>query len=294
MIITEDEFELNLLFDKKKNPKDAFLKISDAFNCLNMVDDYYLSLADNSLIVSYELTNLEFSSIKSKIAQIIREIPDEAIRDFDWKKLLGHFLLKVKYRLLRFLEETQEVNTVLSIETLLQEVEVDKKLILGKSDYLLHEASFFVFLNLIEKLISSAKKLSDDERLEYKTEFGTVRIDNRISFNRDNIFSDLGNKSLSNETTEILKIKSTDFLSSEKMWAFKLNNKSINARITDHNWLRRYYQRDFPLLPNDSLKVRLKVTYSTIDKGEIYAPHYEITEVIDVIYPENLQMDTLF
>lgn len=68
------------------------------------------------------------------------------------------------------------------------------------------------------------------------------------------------------------------------MWGFKLGSKSINAKFTDQNWLKKYHQRDFPLLPNDSLKVKLKVSFNTRESDEIHSLYYEFTEVIDVIY----------
>lgn len=58
--------------------------------------------------------------------------------------------------------------------------------------------------------------------------------------------------------------------------------------------LTKYYKRDFPLYPNDSLKVRLKVIFNSKENGQVYPPHFEITKVIDVIYPENENSEPLF
>lgn len=292
--LPKEEFELNLLFKEKRNPVDTFNKISEAFSCLNLIDEYYLSLADNSLQVNYELTNLEYSSIKTKIAQVLREIPDEAISNLDWKKLLGHFLLKLKYRFLRFLETNKEIESSEQLQNFLKEVEDEKKIILKDSNFILSDANIFILLNFLEKLVSTLKKLNDDECLEYKSEYGSVTVDNKIGINKALILFELGDKSSISETTEILKIKSTDFLSSEKMWSFKLGNKSINAKITDLVWLNKYYKRDFPLYPNDSLKVKLKIIFNSKENGSIYSPHYEIPQVLDVIYPENDDSESLF
>lgn len=64
---------------------------------------------------------------------------------------------------------------------------------------------------------------------------------------------------------------------------------NIDAKISDQSWLDKYHAREYPLLPEDSLKVKLKVFYTNKSDGKIVKPSYEITKVIDVIYPDNNQ-----
>jgi|GEM_PF-5002356 len=287
--LEDNNFKLNLLFDGEKNPSEAFNELKDIFYALSLLDKLFLSSIDSQLECDYSLQFLEYGSIKTWVAKRIREIPEQAIKDFDWKKLVGHFLLKLTHLVLRYLEKNPQLDTKDSLIELSKVIETEKKKSLKNDTYLINEVNSFLLLNAIEQIIYSLKELKDGEKIEFESLDGIVQLTNKITFNKAKILWELGDQKFENETVEILKIKRLDFLSNNSFWSFKLGNKAIDAKIVDQAWLDKYHLREFPLLPEDSLKVKLKVFYTNKANGKIVKPSFEITKVIDIIYPESNQ-----
>jgi len=291
--LDNDNFQLNLLFKGEKNPYEAFEELKDIFQSLSFLDETYLASIDSGLRLDYSLQSLEYSSIKTWIAQRIREIPDEAIKDFDWQKLVGHFCLKLKYLVLKYLEKNSNIDSKDSLVELSKDIEAEKLKILKNENHIINEVNTYLLLNSIEKIISVLTKLKAEEKIEFKSIGGSVQLSNKYTINKAKILWELGDKTFENETTETLKIKKSDFLSNNSLWSFKLGNKALEAKITDQAWLDKYHKREYPLLPEDSLKVKLKVSYVNKPDGTIVKPTYEITKVIDIIYPDDNNQGSL-
>ncbi|MDB4902666.1 MAG: hypothetical protein JWQ63_1947 [Mucilaginibacter sp.] len=288
-LLNEENFLLNLLFEGNKQPAEAFNFLKDIFQSLSTLDDLFISSIDNGLQIEYSLEDLEFGSIKSRIRQLIEEIPDEAIKEFNWKKLVGHFLLKLKYLVLRYLQEKESIDSKESLEILMRSIENEKTKMLKNDRFIITEVNVYQLLTALEPIILVLSQLKNQEKIEYKSLDGNAILDNKVSINKAKILWELGDKKFENETTEILKVKKLDLLSDNSTWNFKLGNKSIDAKIIDKDWLDKYHAREYTLLPEDSLKVKLKVCYVNKPDGKVVKPIYEIVKVIDIIYPENNQ-----
>jgi hypothetical protein len=97
-------FELNLLFEGHKQPIEAFTELGKIFEALYEFYKWMLNHISREASFYLNLENLEYSSIKTWIAQILRSIPDDAIEDLSIRKLFGSFLLKAKYLFLKKLD----------------------------------------------------------------------------------------------------------------------------------------------------------------------------------------------
>ena len=285
----DENFEVNLLFDGEKNPSQVFSELKGIFDALTSLDQLFVSNLGSELNFEYSLQNIEFGSIRMKLAQAIREIPDEAIKDFEWKKLIGHFLLRLKYVVLKYLEKTPQIDTKESIDALNEEIESSKTILFENEHRILTEVPNYFLLDALNQIVEALRQLKDGETLEFKTSQGAAKINNTVAINKAKILWELGDKHFENETTEILKIKKIDFLSNNSNWIFKLRNKTVDAKILDQDWLNKYHAREFPLLPEDSLKVKVKTSYVNKSDGKIIRPVYEITKVLDIIYPQDNQ-----
>jgi hypothetical protein len=221
--LTDENFTLNLLFDGKKQPAEAFNELSNIFQSLSSLDNLLMSSIDSGLSIEYSLEALEYGSIKTRIAQIIREIPDEPIKEFDWKKLVGHFLLKLKYKVLNYLEGNQTVDNKESLEKLVLSIETEKAKMVNHSK-IINEINIFQILSAIEPIINALSQLKNEEQIEYKSIDGSATLSNKVSLNKGKILWELGNKEFESETTEILKIKKLDLLSNSSNWTFKFRN----------------------------------------------------------------------
>lgn len=288
--LNNENFQLNLLFYGEKSPLEAFDELKGVFQALSVLDDIYLASIASGIQCDYSIQSIEYSSIKTWIAQRIREIPDEAIKEFDWKKLVGHFLLKLKYLVLKYLEGNSEIDSKNSIENLANEIEAEKIRIIKNDKYLVNQVNLYTLINALEKIVTVLGSLREKEQIEFKSIDGSAILNRKMNINKAKILWELGDTNAEHETTEILKIKKIDLLSNNSTWTFKLGTKTIDAKIVDKKWLDKYHAREFPLLPEDSLKVKLKVIYINRPDGSVLKNVYEITEVLKRIDPD----DSLF
>lgn len=129
----DDAFEITIDFKPGEgDPARVFKAMSGLIDALSNLDSHLAGAFDISLDASLILDEVEAGSIKGKFRDVIAGIPDEALKDGDWKKVLGHFLLRSKYALLKWLDETPKITSredvrVLEGELLLAAQETDLK-----------------------------------------------------------------------------------------------------------------------------------------------------------------------
>lgn len=284
--ITDQDFELNLLFEQAKNPLDAFQQISEVFQILNTFDKWVLTAIGRKITVEYTIADLEYASIKTLIEQTLKATPDEAIAELDWKKVIGAILLRAKYRLLKYLESHKRIDSREDIEIVPRQINEDFEASGLNKVTVISPLNLFPLVDLYSSAINAFNKLGEGENVEYKSSYGNARLGNGIVINRQKVITELSEDAIINTTTEILKIKKLDLLSDEASWDFKKDHRALKGvKISDHDWLNEYHSRKFVLLPEDSLKVRLKTTYIRSPDPEFSNTTYEILKVLEVITP---------
>lgn len=117
-----NSFELNLKFQGIKNPSEAFRQLGNMYDKLLEIDRFVLYNVIPEAKIDYELIGLEYGSLKSKVAQILRSVPDEVLKEIlDPQKLIGLTLVYIKHRILKALE-SNEVNSKDSLERVTNDI----------------------------------------------------------------------------------------------------------------------------------------------------------------------------
>lgn len=284
-------FELNLNFEGHKDPAEAFKQIGKMFEKLFEIDKFVLYNILPDARIDYELVDIEFSSIKSKIAQILKSIPDDLLKEIaSPKKLIGLVLIFVKYRILKAIE-TNEVDSKQKLDTVtadinkkINEISMPNKLIFNVNNY-------FV-LNSINEISLESKKLKKQESFEFISKNGSSKIKNSQLPNMAKILYELGDQKIEQKRIETLKVKSLDLLSDRANWKLMRMGKQIEVRILDKEWLEKYHCRQIPIQPNDYLKIELKITYFTNSITQKPIVHYDAVTVYEVIPPEQIETDS--
>lgn len=282
------DFELNLMFTGQKNPVQAFGQIAKMYEKLLSIDQLVLYNILPSAKLEYELIDLEYSSIKSKVNQILKSIPDDILKDIlNPGKLIGHLLVYVKKRLIKA-TETNEVQSVESLQKVTIDINNEIKKLPSTTIIILEINNYFV-LNAINELGIEGRKLKKEEYFEYKSKAGNARVGNNSSVNMAKLLYELGGQTLEQQRIETLKVKSLDLLSDKASWKLIRQGKQIEVKILHKEWLDDYHNRKIVIQPNDYLKVDLKITYTT--NTNILKPivNYEALKVVEVIPPDKIE-----
>lgn len=284
------DFELDLIFSGQKNPVEAFVQIAKMYEKLLSIDQQVLYNILPSAKLEYELIDLEYSSIKSKVNQILKSIPDDILKDItNPGKLLGHLLVYIKRRLIKA-TETNEVQSVENLQKVTTDINKEIKKLSANNIIILEVNNYFI-LNAINELSIEGRKLKKNEYFEYKSKAGNARIGKNHSVNMAKLLYELGGQTLEQQRTETLKVKTLDLLSDKASWKLIRQGKQIEVKILHKEWLEDYHNRKIIIQPNDYLKVDLKITYATNANTLKPVVTYEALKVFEVIPPDILEND---
>ncbi|HRO46542.1 hypothetical protein [Agriterribacter sp.] len=282
------DFELDLIFSGQKNPVEAFGQIGKMYEKLLSIDQQILYNILPSAKLEYELIDVEYSSIKSKVNQILKSIPDDVLKDIlNPGKLFGHLLVYIKRRLIKA-TETNEVQSVDSLQKVTSDINQEIKKLPADNIFVLEINNYFV-LNAINELGIEGRKLKKDEYFEYKSKAGNARIGRNSSVNMAKLLYELGGQTVEQQRIETLKVKSLDLLSDKASWKLIRQGKQIEVKILHKEWLDDYHSRRIIIQPNDYLKVDLKITYTTNSNTLKPVITYEALKVFEVIPPDIIE-----
>lgn len=282
------DFELDLIFSGQKNPVEAFGQIAKMYERLLSIDQQILYNILPSAKLEYELIDLEYSSIKSKVNQILKSIPDDVLKDIlNPAKLFGHLLVYVKKRLIKA-TETNEVQSVESLQKITNDINKEIKKLPTTTIIILEVNNYFV-LNAINELSIEGRKLKKEEYFDYKSKAGNARIGNNSSVNMAKLLYELGGQTLEQQRIETLKVKTLDLLSDKASWKLIRQGKQIEVKILHKEWLDDYHNRKIVIQPNDYLKLDLKITYTTNSNTLKPIVSYEALQVLEVIPPDQIE-----
>ena len=287
-------FCLTVEYDKQSpNPERVFLGIAKTLEAFKALDIQLASSVDNSIETEMLLEDVERGSIKLWVKNISNRIPESAIEDLEYKKIIGHYLVKAKYYVLQKCSDVDEIKDaeyVEEIENGIKEI-ADETGANGLGIYTAPPR---------EALLTSVSKMSEAYELFDSANVITMEDGegNRLTLNTDfrltaeNIDELCAGETIENDAELILKVRKPDFLA-DTLWTFKHGTETIQAKIDDKEWLGRYLNGEEAVLPGDSLRVRIH-SVATYDNGQnLMKTKYSIIKVIDIVHKERVETTSL-
>ena len=286
----EYDFELNLEFQGTKNPSEAFSQLSSFYDKLLALDKHIVYNISVETKMEYDLIDIQFGSIITKIKQVFVNIPDDVLKDaLNPSAWLGHLLVYIKHRSLKAVEN-QEIGSKKDLDKLTNEM--NKKIKeQSPSNLMVLSVNNYYILNTINDITLQAKKLKKGESFYFKSGKKKAKVNNKCFVDMPKILKELGDTTLEQERIETLKIKTMDLLSDSSYWKLMREGKTIDVKITDSKWLDDYHNRKYVIQPNDYLKLHLKIIYTTSSNLKKPKISYEATKIISVIPPNNIEDD---
>lgn len=288
----DSQFEIYIDFKPSDgDPSRVFQSMADLIDSLNSLDAELASMVNINIQPELVLDRIEGGSIKSVLRTIIKDLPDDALKEANFKKILGHFLLKAKYIFLKWSEEKDEIQNIEQIIEL-----KDELLALAEETDIIHLPAYKPIeteslLSHIHSINNSIAPLIEEDKVTYISAEGTTSINSNLEISSEIIIDLLTNEILETNGIRILKIKKPDFLGQSK-WFLRHQGHQIEAKISDVNWLNSYQDRHQDLQPGDSIKANLNEKTSYGHDGNILHIDYEVTDVLEVIHaPKVIQGD---
>ncbi len=228
------------------------------------------------------LERVEAGSVRAVLRTLLREVDDDALKNLDWKPLVGQYLVKGKQAVLSWLEGKDAVETRTEILGLRDELQ---RLAPASVDGLQLPASPVP----IDRLLGDLRVLSDGvaqlqaaDSAELESGGMTHPIETSFRISQDDIKRLLTQRSVESTSEQTLLVKRPDYLGRSK-WEFRVADQTIEAKMLDEPWLEEFRRGRILLQPGHSLVAVLRAEAAMGFDGEVVATSYEVLRVISVI-----------
>lgn len=275
------DFSFTIDFEKRAgDPRRVFDAASMLVDAFEMMDAAFAGVVDSKIQTVMVLEDVEVGSLKVWLRNLLRGVPDEAIKDFEWKKAVGHYLLKAKYLALKFCDNESAGREGLDI--LREEIrdlarETDVRHL---PDYApIHEGRLVASL---DQLQNAKRTLGPKDRLTIETDDKTYEVDLNKTWSPSEVIVPTDTRETYSDGEMFLTVRKPDMLG-EAMWQFTHGKTNLSAPIHDDLWLSDFHDRKIPILPGDSLKCKVRFTYVYDDAGVLIEQKTEILEVLEVV-----------
>jgi hypothetical protein len=283
-----DDTEQGEWFVLKIDYEKDSLRPSRVFRAMSELIEGFQAL-DNDLLLSFPikvepilmLEDIQVGSLRSVIKNVLKGVDDEAIKNLEWKKMIGSFLLQGKHAVIKWIEEREQIETRQALEGLSLQI-----LQLAEGTHVLHLPAYSppplpLLIKDIASISSAVGQLSPHDSATYEAE-GAVSSFNK-NFHIDEEFAQelLTDEKITNKSEVLLRVKKPDYLG-ESMWEFVHAGHIIHAKIEDHDWLVAFQFQKTEVRPGDSLRVILETTTHHGSDGEELFTYYCIVKVIGI------------
>jgi hypothetical protein len=227
------------------------------------------------------LEDIEAGSIKIWLASLLSRVEDDALKELDWKPLVGKYLVRAKYAVIRWSNKSASDGGLLGLAREIRGIalETDIKHIPDYAPPSLQE------LSTATRQIDEAKSLllPGDKMAYLSSDEPPLDFNLTVRWSPDEL-SDLAVK----ETTKFenmpmnLIVKRPDYLGRSK-WDFRHGRKALSANIEDNVWLTDFQTRKIDVRPGDALRCLVTIQHKYGFDNELISEDYVVTKVEQVL-----------
>lgn len=280
----EIDFGIEIKFDKGSiDPARVFRSMSALIESFQDFDRALARTIDIDVEPVLMLEDIEAGSLRTWLRDVINVADDQTLKSGDWKKLLGAYLVRGKYILVRFLEGKKAISSREDISNLQIELvkAAEETQLRGFAVYQAMPTPRL--LGSIQELNSALAQLSKTDRATFISREGDASLNLDLAFSLHDVEDLLTRETISNEGQVILKVKKPDYLG-ESMWEFRFEGGPLEAKILDFDWLSRFQKREVDVRPGDAIRVTMKSESRYGYDGEVVGVRYSIVRVVEVIH----------
>ncbi len=284
-------FALVIDFEKgTPNPQRVFKAADAMITAFQSLDRTLCAAVDSKIEPVMMLEDIEAGSIKAWLGNQLTRIDDDGLKTLDWKPLVGKYLVRAKYAVIRWSNREDVSGDILHLAREIRAIaaETDVKHLPDYAPPSIQELVDGVKgIDVAKGFLSTQDKMSlssDDE--------GSVDFNLSIRWDEQELL-DLSVK----ETTTFEKmpmtliVKRPDYLGKSK-WDFRFGKKTLSAKIEDQDWLIRFQSRDVDVRPGDALKCLATIAHKYGFDNELISEDYTVTRVESVLINE-IRQDSL-
>lgn len=289
------DFCIEIQYKKEsENPSRVFRSMSELIDSCQRIDQHLVRAIDVNTQTILLLEDIETGSIKVWLCNVLKAIPDDSVFHLDWKPIVGQYLVRAKKLIINFLENRTTITNIDDIKPLETEIYelAEKTEVRWLPAYTRIQSR--QLLESVKDISASLSHLTEGDSAKYIVP-NEPEAKFNLTFNiaPERIEELIAGEILSSESEMLLKVKKPDYLG-ESMWDFRHGTSTISASILDREWLERFQSRKVDVRPQDSVRVRMSISHTYDQNGDLIATHYHILKVIEVIIAPDQAQPSMF
>lgn len=291
--IEQNEFSLYIDFIKSEgDPSRIFRAMALLIDSFSTIDQQLVGVIGEDTNTEMVLDEVTTGSLRSKLRSLLLSVPDEALSEMEIKKLIGHYLVKAKYLIVKWLRENDKIENIEQVRILEGELITLAEKTGVKRIPAYNPIDTRKLLSHINGMQNAMQVLDVRDKVRYESRFGTLEMPRSLHVNEGLIREILTREILLSEDIRIVKVKKPDYLGKSK-WVLKYAGHSIEANIEDHEWLYHFQTNKVVIRPGDSLRVSMREEVSYGHAGEVVHINYAVKNVLEIIPPTKYDQSQL-
>jgi hypothetical protein len=265
-----------------ENPSRVFEAMTALIKSFQSFDEDLIKSIDNKIEPVLLLEDIEIGSLKTWLANKLKGVPDEGLKDLSWKKIVGSYLVKAKHIVIKRLEGKTVLTDAKMIEYIQYELVEEAKKTDLKRFPSYAPVKMHTLVENINRINDSLKPLSKEDKALMKSDFGDASFNLELDITPESLEDLVTREKIVSDSVMILKVKQPDYLG-QAMWTFKYSGRLVPAKIIHEEWLLKFQNREIDIRPGDSLRAKVTTTVKYGHDYEVIGHHYEIVEVLEVL-----------
>ena len=244
------------------------------------LDAELVQLVDSSIQTVLVLEDIESGSIKTWLRSILSSTEDDALKKLDWKPLVGAYLVRAKYAVIRWVDKDAKGQSLSELRGEIQQIalETDVRRLPAYAP-----PSFPALIEAAKSFQAVKDHLISGDRAKLLTYEGELEMNLSVRLSLENIEAlAVARRMVAPPHQLILPVKRPDYLGDSK-WELRHGKRNISARIEDTAWLRRFQQREIDVRPGDALLCMVVTEVQYGHDNELIAETFAVVEVLDVL-----------
>jgi len=265
------------------NPARVFHAMAKLIDALQTTDRDFVASLGVELFPVLVLERVEASSIKAIVRTVLHQVDDDALRNLEWRPLVGQYLVRAKHAMLRWLADRDTIENRAQLDELRRVVAAELPSPVPGLLQLPAAPSAELLLRDVQGISEALHELGPHDAATLESADRATPFNKKLNLSSSRVEDLLTEERLTAESELTLLIKKPDYLGRSR-WEFRYDQHVIEARIDDEDWLATFREGTIVLRPGDALRALVHSEVNRGFEGNVVSTHYTIVRVLGVVH----------
>lgn len=258
----------------------VFAATHDFIKACEALDDELVQSIDTNIETVLVLEDIQVGSIKTWLRNSLAATEDDALKTLDWKPLVGKYLVRAKYAIIRWIDDDSAPRSLPELRRELQSIAAETD-VRHLPDYSAPAPSALV--KFVRDYQGVKERLVPGDRATLLSPEGDLEFNLSVNISVDDIEALAIAQIIEVPASEmILPVKKPDYLGDSK-WDLRHGRRNISAKIEHTGWLRQFQNRQVDVRPGDALRCIVRIEHLYGFDNELLTERYTVLEVREVL-----------